>query len=297
MGKIILESCPLCGQQHLHHFLDCKDYTASGETFALWKCDDCGFVFTQGFPDESEIGRYYEAPSYISHSDTHKGVVNKLYHVARSFMLSRKTGLVRRLSGLKHGRLLDYGAGTGYFAHAMSRKGWEVQAVEKSAQARQFALEHFKLRLSDVPALDTFAPGSFDVITLWHVMEHVQELDVLWQKLNSLLSDHGILVVAVPNCASLDALHYKNFWAAYDVPRHLWHFTPGTMLKWGAKYGFILERHYRMPLDAFYISMLSEKYRKSPMGVLRGLNRGFACLFGSLGRKSWSSSVIYVFRK
>ena len=159
---------------------------------------DCGFIFTQDFPVEAEIGRYYETPDYISHSDTKKGAMNSVYHRVRSYMLKRKARLVAHEAHRKTGRLLDIGTGTGYFADTMNRAGWQVEAVEKNAGARVFAKEHFGLEVKPDTALKDFEPGSFDVITLWHVMEHLEALNGTWETLNSLLTDKGVLIVAVP---------------------------------------------------------------------------------------------------
>ena len=219
----------VCGGTHLERTLTCIDHYASGEVFHLCGCRDCGFIFTQDFPVEAEIGRYYETPDYISHSDTKKGVMNSVYHWVRGYMLKRKARLVAHEAHRKTGRLLDIGTGTGYFADTMKRGGWQVEAIEKNAHARAFAKEHFGLEVKPDTALKDFEPDSFDVITLWHVMEHLEPLNEVWETLNSLLTEKGVLIVAVPNCSSYDARKYGAYWAAYDVPRHLWHFTPGTI--------------------------------------------------------------------
>lgn len=297
MAKLIINTCPLCSSTHLKHTMTCTDFYASGEQFELHSCDDCGFIFTQGVPVEAEIGKYYETPDYISHSDTRKGIMNTVYHYVRSYMLGRKARLVTREAHRKTGRLLDIGTGTGYFANTMSRRGWQVEAVEKSAQARKFAHEHFNLEVKPDTALKDFDPHSFDVITLWHVMEHLEHLHETWERLLELLTDKGILIVAVPNCSSYDAVRYKEFWAAYDVPRHLWHFTPTTMQQLASAHGFIMADRHPMPFDAFYVSMLSEKHRGSPHSVLKGMYTGTLAWFNALGRKEKSSSMIYVFRK
>ena len=244
------------------------------QAFYLCRCQDCDFLFTQDFPVEAEIGKYYETPDYISHSDTKKGLMNKAYHWVRGYMLGRKARLVAREAHRKEGRLLDIGTGTGYFADTMKRRGWQVEAVEKNAQARAFAKEHFGLDVKPDTALQDFAPGSFDVITLWHVMEHLEHLNETWDTLNSLLTEKGVLIIAVPNCSSYDAKKYGAHWAAYDVPRHLWHFTPGTIQRLGAKHEFILAARHPMPFDAFYVSMLSEKYMGHSMSFFRGILSG-----------------------
>lgn len=297
MNRITITTCPLCGGTRLEPALTCVDHCASGEAFHLCRCHDCGFLFTQDFPAADEIGRYYETPAYVPHSDTRKGLVNKLYHSVRSHMLKRKARLVAREAHRDTGRLLDIGTGTGYFPALMLRRGWQVDAVEKNDGARRFAKEHFGLDVLPEQALQTLDAESYDVITLWHVMEHIEPLNELWQRLNTLLAPKGVLVVAVPNASSFDADRYGAYWAAYDVPRHLWHFTSGTMQRFGTKHGFILAGRYPMPFDAFYVSMLTERYMHHTLPFVRGMMAGTMAWLASLVRKERSSSMIYVFRK
>ena len=292
-----INTCPLCGGKHLGHAITCTDHYASGEQFNLVRCDDCGFIFTQGAPVEAEIGRYYETPDYISHTDTRKGLMNRVYHEVRKYMLSRKAKLIKRTSGLSKGTLLDIGTGTGYFSNAMKERGWRVKAIEKSPQARSFAKEHFELDVDTEDALAGYADHSFDAITLWHVMEHLEHLNETWEKLFKLLKERGVLIVAVPNPSSYDAEKYKEWWAAYDVPRHLWHFTPSVMQQFGVKHGFKLAEQHPMPFDAFYVSMLTERYKGSRLSFLKGMWTGLLAWFSSLAKKERSSSMIYVFRK
>lgn len=297
MKKIYHDQCPLCGSTKLEKRFACKDHFATGEEFDIYECSSCGFAFTQGVPDEKEIAPYYESPAYISHSNTKKGLVNRLYHIVRSIMLRRKVSLMQKLTLLQNGRIVDYGAGTGYFARAMQRKGWNVTAIEKSEQARLYAKENLGIELLPEEALKKIADNSVDVLTLWHVMEHIQQIDAFWDELYRILEDTGIAVIALPNSSSFDAQAYGNCWAAYDVPRHLWHFTPGTIMKMGEKHGFILEREYPMYFDGFYISMLSEQYMGHRFKTLRGFWKGFKGLLRTFEKRSASSSIIYVFRK
>ena len=292
-----IDTCPLCGGQQLEHALTCTDYYASGEQFEVVRCVHCGFLLTQNAPTETEIGRYYETPDYISHSDTQKGLMNRIYHWVRRYMLLRKASMVKRFSHLEKGALLDYGTGTGYFPHTMTKEGWTVKAIEKSPQARAFALKHFQLEVDEENALKEYQTNSFDVITLWHVMEHLEHLNEMWQTLAGLLKERGVLIVAVPNPASYDATKYQEWWAAYDVPRHLWHFTPATMQSFGTKHEFVLEKTIPMPFDAFYVSMLTEKYKESKFPFLKGMLTGTCAWLNSLTNKERSSSMIYVFRK
>ena len=212
-------------------------------------------------------------------------------------MLRKKVNLIERLTLLKNGSILDYGAGTGYFARAMEKAGWDITAIEKSPQARELAQKEFGFRMFPEEHLKQIEDKELDVVTLWHVMEHIQELDTFWDELYRILDDTGIAVIAVPNCKSYDAMHYKENWAAYDVPRHLWHFTPGTIMRWGEKHNFILEREYTMPFDGFYISMLSERYKGSGVPGVRGLWTALKGWFAQWTRRDASSSIIYVFRK
>lgn len=297
MNKLTIKTCPLCGGTHLERALTCVDHYVSGEMFHLCRCRDCGFLLTQDAPAESEIGRYYEAPDYISHTDTKKGAMNSVYHWVRNYMLKRKAALVMREAHRKTGSLLDIGTGTGYFADAMQRRGWQVEAVEKSPQARAFAKEHFNMDVKPHTALKNFTPESFDVITLWHVMEHLEPLNETWETLHSLLTEKGVLIVAVPNSSSFDAKKYGAYWAAYDVPRHLWHFTPATIQQFGAKHGFILAERHPMPFDAFYVSMLTERHMRHSCTFLKGMVVGTLAWFSALVKKERSSSMIYVFRK
>jgi len=297
MDKFIVKACPQCSGTHLKHVMTCTDFYASGEQFELHSCEDCQFTFTQGFPTGAAMDRYYESSDYISHSDTKKGIMNSVYHRVRKYMLGRKARLVAKEAHRTSGKLLDIGTGTGYFAATMVNKGWEVEAVEKNAQARTFAKDRFNLDVRPETDLSIFAPNTFDVITLWHVMEHLEKLNETWDRLYELLTDKGIVIIAVPNRASYDAERYGANWAAYDVPRHLWHFTPGTIQQFGSKHGFIMAERYPMPFDAFYVSMLSEKNMKRAGAFARGMYAGILAWFSALARKERSSSMIYVFRK
>ena len=298
MNSIHINQCPLCGCTHSSKAFTCIDHYASGESFAVCVCDACRFMWTQDFPAEAEIGAYYESADYISHTDTRRGVMNTLYHHVRNLMLKRKAGLVERASGQRTGRLLDIGTGTGYFPATMQQRGWKVEAIEKSEQARAFAQTHFGLSVQpDEALMGAFAGERFDVITLWHVMEHLEPLNEVWQRLHQLLADDGVLVVAVPNSASFDAQYYGSAWAAYDVPRHLWHFTRDTMAQWGMKHGFEPVGLHPMPFDAFYVSMLTEKQLKHSAAFLRGMWTGLLAWFSALVKRERSSSLIYVFRK
>lgn len=297
MKNLNITTCPLCGSKDITDAMTCVDRYASGESFHIGRCADCGFMFTRDAPVEAEIGRYYESPDYISHTDTARGAMNTVYHWVRSFMLRRKARLVERLSGHGSGRLLDIGSGTGYFADTMRRRGWQTDTIEKSAEARAFAQQHFGITSWGEEAYATLGDKSYDTITLWHVMEHIEQLNRLWDGLRRWLKDDGVLIVAVPNCSGYDAQHYGADWAAYDVPRHLWHFTPTTMEAFARKHGLRLTEMKAMPFDAFYVSMLTEQHLGHSLSFARGLLTGTRALAASVGDRRQSSSLTYVMRK
>lgn len=301
--KVHFNSCPLCGSTHLVSEKLYIDRYVSGEKFTLVRCTRCDFLFTQNFPDQSIIGNYYESKDYISHSDTHKGVVNSLYHQVRKWMINRKFNILR--TALKNNnleilspRLLDVGTGTGYFSYSMQKRGWNVTATEANESARKFALNKFNFKISSIDILDDFKPKSFEVITLWHVLEHIQDLHQSIDRFNELLVDNGLLVLALPNHSSNDAKHYNDEWAAYDAPRHLWHFVPETLQMLANQHGFEVVKKYAMPFDAYYVSMLTEKELHHRMPFLRGIFNGLVSHINYLfsGVNS-SSSIIYILTK
>ncbi|PHI19232.1 methyltransferase type 12 [Lewinellaceae bacterium SD302] len=275
--------------------MEVKDHSISQEQFPIWRCQDCSFTFTQDAPAPTAIGPYYKGEEYISHSDSKEGIVNKLYHKARDIMLGRKYQLVNRLANGK--RLLDIGTGTGYFLDYMQRQNYEVTGVEIDEDARNYGAGKFGVTIHSPEFLNGAAKaGSYDVITLWHVLEHLYTPLEDLQSSHALLADDGVLIIAVPNLTSADAQHYGAHWAAYDVPRHLWHFSPATMEQMTRKAGFKLLETHHMPMDPFYVSIMSSKY-KNGGGLIGGAIQGAKSYLNSLTDAREGSSVIYVLRK
>lgn len=181
------ENCLACSGSDIHPVLDAKDYTVSGESFAVWHCNSCGFRFTQDVADEANIGKYYQSENYISHSNTKAGIVNSLYHWVRGYTLVQKKKLIQSVTGIAKGKLLDIGAGTGAFASAMQKNGWEVTGVEPDEGARSQAKNNFGLKLDEPTILIALEAKQFDAISLWHVLEHVHELHGYWNLFEKLL--------------------------------------------------------------------------------------------------------------
>jgi 2-polyprenyl-3-methyl-5-hydroxy-6-metoxy-1,4-benzoquinol methylase len=277
----------------------CKDYFASGEEFEICICRQCNFLFTNNFPSNNSMGKYYDDLKYISHSDIKKGFINKLYHFVRAYMIKRKLNFVCKQSKKKTGKILDVGCGTGYFLNEAKRKGWETYGIEKNERAGKMAIEHFDLYVKPEHHIYEFPKACFDVITLWHVLEHLEDLNEIMGKIYDLLSPDGIVVIAVPNCSSYDAKHYKTYWAGYDVPRHLWHFTPRTMELFVKKFKFNITCKKVMPFDAFYISLLSEKYKNinSFIAFVKAMFTGAVSTVRALFDKNKGSSMIFTLKK
>jgi 2-polyprenyl-3-methyl-5-hydroxy-6-metoxy-1,4-benzoquinol methylase len=294
--QITHNQCPVCGNAPLSSFLNCKDYTVSAENFAISYCQNCKTGITQAAPDQENIGKYYQSDSYISHSNTKEGLVNRLYHIARNFMLGSKKNTVTKYAKLSKGKLLDIGSGTGYFLNAMKESAWEVMGIEADENARKFSEKQFALTVFLPEKINQLPDNQFDAITLWHVLEHLHDLGGTWKHLARLLKDTGVLLIAVPNHQSYDAKHYQAFWAAYDVPRHLWHFSPKSIETLAQEHGFQIVAKKIMPFDPFYIALLSEKYKGSSLGLLAGAWHGGLALLQGLLNVDKSSSVIYVLK-
>lgn len=288
-------ACPACDHHGWSAAGQVKDYTVSGEWFEIRECIHCHLRMTFPQPPDSKIGDYYASNDYVSHTDTKKGLVNKVYHKARKFMMQRKWHWVTSASGLNTGRLLDVGAGTGHFAKFMKDHGWEVTALEPDSKARKVGHEKLGISIQPLEDLASLQPQSFDVITLWHVLEHVHDVNGYLDQFRSLLNENGTLIIAVPNHTSRDAQQYGSFWAAYDVPRHLWHFSPASMRLLLQKHGFWLSKKITMPLDGFYVSMLSEKYKRNGLaGPAMAFISGLKTIMASRKDVNKASSIIYI---
>lgn len=283
--------CLICSSDKFIPFIRCKDYTVSQENFELLQCSNCNFVFTNPRPPQSQIGKYYKAEDYISHTETQKGFINKLYHFARIYTIKQKLSLIEKLS--PKGNLLDIGCGTGNFLASAKNNGWNITGIETDADARNIAHQKCSTTIFDEEQLDVLE-SQFNIITMWHVLEHVHELKQRISQLKRLLKPDGSLIIAVPNCASYDAQHYKEFWAAYDVPRHLYHFKPENIEQLFSTYGLEVTSILPMKLDAYYVAMLSEKYKGG--NFLSAIWHGFKSNWHAKFHKYTYSSQIYIIK-
>jgi 2-polyprenyl-3-methyl-5-hydroxy-6-metoxy-1,4-benzoquinol methylase len=296
MNRIHYTHCPVCRSAAIDPLLTAKDHSVSKEDFVLWQCRQCSLRFTQDVPDEESIGRYYQSPDYISHSNTSKGLLNKLYQKVRRHTLNQKAKLI--ISHTKEtGKILDIGAGIGAFLSGMQQRGWEVTGIEPDPTARKNAQELFGLSLQQPEALYKLPAGRFDAITLWHVLEHVHQLHPYVARIKELLAQNGKLFIAVPNYTSADAAAYRNYWAAYDVPRHLYHFTPESIAVLMQAHGLKVTAKKPMWFDSFYISLLSSQYHRGKTSWIGAGLTGLKSNLTALLNNDRCSSLIYVIEK
>jgi 2-polyprenyl-3-methyl-5-hydroxy-6-metoxy-1,4-benzoquinol methylase len=294
--KITHTQCLVCKGNKFESYLNCTDYFVTGESFTINQCTNCSFLFTQDIPSSETIAPYYKSEKYISHSDTQKGIVNKLYHQVRNIMLGRKYRLIKKLSSGK--TLLDIGCGTGYFPNFMKLKGYNAFGMELEQDARNFASQNFGLELfSPEYILEQDVKDTYDIITLWHVMEHLHDPVKYLTWIHQSLKPDGVLLIALPNSNSFDAKYFKEYWAAYDVPRHLWHFTPETFKKYLVQFGFELKQIKRLPFDAYYNSLMSARYKQHKLALISGFIIGLISNIKSFICPKTTSSVIYILKK
>jgi 2-polyprenyl-3-methyl-5-hydroxy-6-metoxy-1,4-benzoquinol methylase len=290
-----LKSCKVCDGSSMEVYLKVKDHFLSGEEFNIVRCRSCGFLFTNPRPEAANLGKYYKSENYISHSNSRKGILNKVYHLIRRHNHKKKFNLISGL--VNKGEILDIGCATGEFLNYFKERGWGISGVEPDADARSYAKANYNIDVWPEEEIDRLTPGTFDIISLWHVLEHVPALNERMIAIEELLKDEGYAVIALPNVASYDAAWYGEFWAGYDVPRHLYHFSRETAEKLFSKHGFQLVKIEPMKFDAYYVSLLSEKYKNKRKSLFKAMNRGCKSNQWAKRHQNDYSSLIFVLKK
>jgi 2-polyprenyl-3-methyl-5-hydroxy-6-metoxy-1,4-benzoquinol methylase len=290
-----LNECPICSASNLKNHLVVKDHSVSQESFNIMICENCNFQFTNPRPSEEEIGKYYQSEEYISHSDKANSPINLIYKMARKYALASKKRLINSIAKDKKGRILDYGCGTGYFLETMKEDGWKTYGLEPNEKAREIAKTKTKVK-ENLEQLN-LKNKKFDIITLWHVLEHIHNINDTIKVLKTILKEKGKIVIAVPNIDSYENNVFENDWAAYDVPRHLYHFNQDTMNTLMLKHGLKIKKVYPMKLDAYYISLLSNKYKYNKNKFLESFITGYKSNSYAIKNKNNYSSLIYIIKK
>jgi len=274
-------------------YLKCKDYTVSRETFSIYIDKESQLLVTTPRPAIGDLSRYYDSDEYISHSDSKKSFIDKVYQTVRNYTIKQKVKLINSFNTTNK-TVLDIGSGTGDFLMACKQNGWSVDGVEPNNNANK---ETRKKTFTEISKdISELGKKQFDVITMWHVLEHVPNLNEYISILKKILKPDGILVVAVPNHKSYDATYYKEFWAAYDVPRHLWHFSRLSIDKLFQLANMKVTKTLPMKFDSFYVSLLSEKYKTGKSNFLKAFLIGLRSNLKARSSKEYSS-LIYVIKK
>ncbi|MBR3493272.1 MAG: class I SAM-dependent methyltransferase [Bacteroidales bacterium] len=286
--------CPWCGSEKAQINLWLKDEFLSKEDFHICECLNCGLSYTMPRPNKEKIGEYYKSEEYYSHQENKKGFIPRLYESVKKVNLKHKYNLATQ--GLNVGKMLDIGCGVGDFLHTAEEHGWTCTGVEPSEDAKAIAKTKTKANIINSEDMEKIPNATFDLITMWHVLEHVDDLKWQIEQLHRLTKTKGRIVIAVPNYKSYDAQYYKELWAAYDVPRHLSHFNKNVLTKIFKSKNLELVRTDKLIWDAYYISYMSEQYKQHKFPLLKGTFRG--CISNCKARhtKEWSS-MVYIFEK
>ncbi len=295
MVRIVVQNCPACGSNKYEKVLNTSDYLVSGESFDIMECDNCSLRFTSPIPNEEDIGKYYKSDKYISHAKRVTSTFDIVYKIVRRFTLRSKQKIVKRIAPKQNGALLDIGCGTGEFLKTMKQSGWAITGVEVSKEARELAeVNTDSIIMNPIEYFNS--EQKYDVITLWHSLEHLHELEKYLNKISISLNTYGVVIIAVPNYKSLDAKYYQQDWAAYDVPRHLYHFSFEAMMKLMKKFKFELIQSKQMPFDPFYVSLLSEFSVIKKHNIIKALLVGWKTYWQ--GRKDFKkgSSILYILK-
>lgn len=289
-------NCLVCGQNNFKTLFSCKDFVATREDFQLQYCESCSFIFTNPRPNISEIVKYYQSDQYISHSGKKKGLIYKIYDIVRDFSIRQKLNLIKKYH--KSGKLMDLGCGLGYFLNGVKLdKTFDGLGVDISDDAVEYVKNTFGINVKNESELDNLDKHTFDIITQWHVLEHVHYLNERMQQLHHLLKQDGTMFIAVPNSKSKDAEIYKEYWDGYDVPRHLYHFNQKSFSLLMEKHGFKIVEIKPMWFDAPYICMRSEVHLKNRFPFINGAINGIKSTAAALSTGEHSTLLFVVKKK
>ena len=292
---ILLDSCPICLSSDLQKKFNCTDHSTSKEKFTIVSCETCDFKFTNPRPKDKSLGSYYKSDKYISHTNNKKGLFNWMYHTVRKYSITTKLNLLKKIS--KNKNHLDIGCGTGEFLNACKNSGFKTEGIEPSKLAREQAIKNYNLSVTHNTELDQFKNSQFDTISMWHVLEHIPELNKTIREFNRILNKKGKVIIAVPNHNSWDAKYYKEYWAGWDTPIHLWHFSKLSIEKIFKIHDFKLIEKKPMLFDSYYVSLLSEEFKTGKKKYVKGFTIGLLSNMIGIFSKRGCSSIIYVFEK
>jgi 2-polyprenyl-3-methyl-5-hydroxy-6-metoxy-1,4-benzoquinol methylase len=287
--------CPVCGHNTLFTHLQVPDFCVTQQPFEIITCNECTAGITQQVPDMKHIAPYYHFDNYISHTDTKDSLFHKIYHKVRNFTLWQKLQWVKKYTYLQQGKILDIGSGTGAFLKKMQQHNWQIEGIEADDVSRENAKKINGIEALTHDAINNLPASTYDAITMWHVLEHVHDMQLYMQQICKALQPNGVLIIAVPNYKSYDAQYYKQAWAAYDVPRHLYHFSAQAMQALALKNGFEIKAYKPMWFDSFYVSILSAGYNNSSKIAAVGV--AFLSNIKALFNSKLCSSVTYVLVK
>lgn len=288
------QPCPVCGSNKLGSLLKTKDFFLTQEDFELYKCKNCDYIYTSPVPLGEELGKYYNSAEYYSHSASKKGIINRIYGFLRKINIKNKFSLIHRYKS--KGSILDIGCGTGELLKYFSEHDWVTQGIEPNEEARNFAQKTYQLSVKDEAAINSLKEESFDVVTMWHVLEHVPDINNRIKQIIQILKPKGTIFIALPNINSPDSIKYGKYWAGLDVPRHLHHFSPISFSALANKHSLKIVEMVPMKMDAYYVSLLSEKYKKNTLPYFSAIYAGLMSNFQARKTNNYSS-MIFVLKK
>ena len=289
--------CPWCGSENFHLHLELKDYFLTQETFKIVECENCHLLYTTPRPTPEEIGRYYKSENYYSHQENKKGFIPRLYETIKKVNIKHKYKIASE--GIlvdENKQLLEIGCGVGDFLQYAENQGWKCFGAEPSEDAVKILHTKSKAEVIKPEQIENYPDESFDLICMWHVLEHVDNLKWQIDQLSRLVKPNGKIVIALPNYQSYDAKYYQDKWAAYDVPRHLNHFSKEFISNKLIINGLRCISIKKLIWDSYYISYLSEQYKQHKLPLMRGAWRGLVSNLKAT-RTGEYSSLVYIFKK